>query len=121
MIENHIQIFKALSDSTRLRILLLLNRNGELCVCDIMESLEIAQSTASRHLSILRNAGFVEGERRGVWMYYQNVKSDGLQTELLTVLQKNSESLKETQQDTKRYIDYLKVKDSEACKEQANE
>lgn len=63
-------IFKALSDETRLRILALLGA-GELCVCDLMAALDLPQSTVSRHLAYLRNAGLVEDERRGVWMFYR--------------------------------------------------
>jgi ArsR family transcriptional regulator len=64
------QKFKALSDETRLRILALLS-NGEMCVCDLMAILDLPQSTVSRHLAYLRNAGWVEDRRRGVWMYYR--------------------------------------------------
>ncbi len=63
------EIFKALADETRLRILNLLVR-GELCVCDIMAVLDIGQSKASRHLAYLRAAGLVDDRRAGVWMYY---------------------------------------------------
>jgi ArsR family transcriptional regulator len=64
------RIFKALSDETRLRILALL-RDGELCVCDLMAPLGLPQSTISRHLAYLRNAGLVEDRRQGVWMFYR--------------------------------------------------
>lgn len=64
------RIFKALSDETRLRILALL-AGGELCVCDLMTTLELPQSTVSRHLAFLRNAGLVEDRRQGVWMFYR--------------------------------------------------
>lgn len=67
------QTFKALSDETRLRILVLLTR-GELCVCDLMAVLGLPQSTVSRHLAYLRNAGLVSDRREGVWMYYCLVK-----------------------------------------------
>ena len=63
------EIFKALADETRLRILHLLVR-GELCVCDITAVLAIGQSKASRHLACLRNAGLVNDRRNGVWMHY---------------------------------------------------
>lgn len=66
---NSAELFKALADETRLRILNLLVR-GELCVCDIVAVLEIGQSKASRHLAYLRNVGLVNDRRRGVWMYY---------------------------------------------------
>ena len=64
------QIFKALGDETRLRIMSLLVDGRELCVCDIMAALELPQSTVSRHLSYLRNSGLVDDRRHGVWMYY---------------------------------------------------
>ncbi len=64
------QIFKALADETRLRILALLIE-GELCVCEIMAALELPQSTISRHLAYLRNSGWVSDRRQGVWMYYR--------------------------------------------------
>ena len=64
------QLFKALSDETRLRILSLLSA-GELCVCDLMAVLQLPQSTVSRHLAYLRNVDLVEDRRQGVWMYYR--------------------------------------------------
>ena len=63
-------LFKALADTTRLRILGLL-LTGEVCVCDIHESLKIPQPKASRHLAYLRKAGLVEARREGLWMHYR--------------------------------------------------
>jgi ArsR family transcriptional regulator len=65
------QVFKALGDETRLRIMALLVSSQELCVCDIMAALDLPQSTVSRHLSYLRNAGLVDDRRQGIWMYYR--------------------------------------------------
>ena len=64
------RIFKALADETRLRILALLLAEGELCVCDIMAALQLPQSTVSRHLAYLKNTGWLDDRREGVWMYY---------------------------------------------------
>jgi ArsR family transcriptional regulator len=64
------QIFKALGEETRLRIMALLVEGRELCVCDFMAALKLPQSTVSRHLSYLRNSGLVDDRRQGVWMYY---------------------------------------------------
>ncbi len=61
---------KATADETRLRILYLLSRHGELCVCDIHETLGINQSRASRHLRTLREACLVEDRRVGMWTHY---------------------------------------------------
>jgi ArsR family transcriptional regulator len=63
-------LFKALADATRLRILGLL-LTGEVCVCDIHESLKIPQPKASRHLAYLRRAGLVETRRQGLWIHYR--------------------------------------------------
>jgi ArsR family transcriptional regulator, arsenate/arsenite/antimonite-responsive transcriptional repressor len=63
-------LFKALADATRLRILGLL-LSGEVCVCDIHESLKIPQSKASRHLAYLRRSGLVETRREGLWVHYR--------------------------------------------------
>ena len=68
---HHAQIFKALSDPIRLRIILLLQAEGELCVCDLMAALEITQSKASRHLATLRHADLVIDRKDGLWSYYK--------------------------------------------------
>ena len=64
------QFLKVLGDEARLQILWLLFNHEELCVCDIMEALEITQSKASRHLATLRHAGLVVDRREGAWSYY---------------------------------------------------
>ena len=63
-------ITKALSDETRVRLLLAL-REGELCVCQLIELLELAPSTISRHLELLANAGLIERRKQGRWHYYR--------------------------------------------------
>lgn len=63
------QVFRALADQTRLRILALLGSN-EVCVCHIHDSLGLPQPTVSRHLAYLRRAGLVATRRDGVWMHY---------------------------------------------------
>ena len=70
--ETLTKIFKSLSDETRLKMLaLLLQQGGELCVCDLMETLQVTQSKASRHLRYLLNAGLVKDRREAVWVYYR--------------------------------------------------
>ncbi len=66
---NAVQLFKALADGTRLRILNLIGHR-EVCVCQIVEALGLGQSKVSRHLAHLRNAGLVNDRREGLWMYY---------------------------------------------------
>lgn len=67
------EMFAALADPTRLAMLALLRRHGELCVCDIQGVLAVTQSRASRHLQTLRRAGLVDGRRLGAWVHYRVV------------------------------------------------
>src|SRR5687767_15901401 len=69
------RLFQALADGTRLRILGLLLA-GEVCVCDIHQSLRITQPKASRHLAYLRRAGLVEARRDGLWVHYRLAEAD---------------------------------------------
>lgn len=65
-----LNITKALSDENRIRALMMLT-DGELCVCQIIEMLQLAPSTVSKHMSILRQAGLVEARKDGRWMHYR--------------------------------------------------
>ncbi|MFJ2032254.1 ArsR/SmtB family transcription factor [Streptosporangium sp. NPDC087985] len=66
------RMFKALSDPVRLRLLSLIAsyEGGEACVCDLIGPFEVSQPTISHHLKVLREAGLVDSERRGTWVYY---------------------------------------------------
>jgi len=64
-------VFKALSDETRLQMLGLLLKEGEMCVCDFVEVLEITQSKASRHLRRLVNVGLLNDRREAIWVYFR--------------------------------------------------
>lgn len=68
--ENIAFIFQSLDDETRLRILALLLEEDELCVCDLVNVLQLPQSTVSRQLSLLKNAGWLRDRREGVWIHY---------------------------------------------------
>jgi len=65
--------FKALADPTRVAIVNRLAAADEVCVCDFVAALDLAQPTISHHLKILRDAGLVEASRRGTWAYYRLV------------------------------------------------
>jgi len=75
--DNLQDILKALSDETRLRIINLLYE-GELCVCDVMEVLQISQAKASRHLIYLKNAGLAKDRKVAQWAYYSLSKDESL-------------------------------------------
>lgn len=64
------EFFFLLSDETRLRCLVLLQKEGELCVCEISQILGSIQPKMSRHLALMRNSGLLSDERRGQWVYY---------------------------------------------------
>lgn len=101
------KLFKALSDETRLRILSLLTA-GELCVCDLMEVLQLPQSTVSRHLAYLRNTGLVDDRRQGVWMYYRLTISEsalGLLIQGLPLVLSNTDTGCRDQELLRPYLD----------------
>ncbi len=66
-----IKFYKCLADDTRLRCLLLICHEHELCVCELTEALELSQPKISRHLSQLRKTGIVSDRRQGQWVYYR--------------------------------------------------
>ncbi|WP_041595069.1 metalloregulator ArsR/SmtB family transcription factor [Halorhodospira halophila] len=68
-------LFRLFGDPTRLRCLLLLRRQGWLCVCELTAAMDIIQPKISRHLAMLREAGLVEYRRHGQWVHYR-IKPD---------------------------------------------
>ncbi len=109
--KHHAQIFKALSDPIRLRIVLLLQAEGELCVCDLMAVLKLPQSTVSRHLAYLKRSCWVDIRRQGVWMYYQlSRESCQMCRELLDILLRHAADLPEAKADRTALAAFLKDK-----------
>lgn len=89
-----VTLCKALADDTRLRLAVLLFRYGELCVCDLVEALQLPQPTVSRHLAQLRNAGLVTDRREGQWVHYRLAeKLPGWAMAVLTELMTPASSL----------------------------
>jgi|26BtaG_2_1085354.scaffolds.fasta_scaffold01339_5 ArsR family transcriptional regulator len=66
-----VPFFKALSDPTRLKLVLLLRQHETLCVCDLTEILDQPQPTVSRHLNHLKRVGILSSERKGTWIWYR--------------------------------------------------
>ena len=64
------EVFKALGDPTRIKIVEMLAENGELCVCRIYEQLEMTQPAVSHHLATLKRAGLVCARKQGQWVHY---------------------------------------------------
>ncbi len=106
--EELLNIFKALSDETRLRILKLLE-HGELCVCDIVAALDMIQPKVSFHLSVLKEAGLIKDRRQGKWIHYSIDSSDMFKRFLiLSVLERIPEDA--VKEDLARLEEFLKNK-----------
>lgn len=73
--ESMAHAFAALADPIRLRLLSLIatSSSGEVCACDLVEPSGKSQPTVSHHLKVLREAGLVEADKRGIWMWYRAV------------------------------------------------
>lgn len=97
----HAQLFRALGDGTRLRLLALL-QNGEACVGDLVVALELPQGTVSRHLATLRRADLVEARRSGAWAFYRLSSKCGAGTALGQVVEEALEELPEGRADRAR-------------------
>jgi len=101
--KNIADILKALSDETRLRIINLLYVK-ELCVCDIVETLNITQTKASRHLQYLKNAGLVKDRKHAQWTYYSMIENKDIMF-LDNLVRENMSALEPFKSD----LDNLKV------------
>jgi ArsR family transcriptional regulator len=111
-VQEILNIFKALSEETRLRILKLLE-NGELCVCDIVAALDTIQPKVSFHLSALKEAGLIKDRKQGKWVHYRIDDSDFFRRFLLlsTLERISAETVSG---DTRRLNDFLKIKHQKA-------
>lgn len=110
-------MFKALGDATRLRIMALLI-DRQLCVCEIMDCLDLTQSNASRHLTILKNAGLLSGRKQAQWAYYQI--SDTCPVELHQYLTRTLPELPVSVRDQER-LRGCRAADSGPCNSQEKE
>ena len=102
------QLFKALSEETRLRIVMLLTY-GELCVCDLMVVLDEPQSKVSRHLAYLKHSGMTQSKRVDVWMHYWlNESEDGICKALIDFLREHLSHLPQFRGDMERLLELKK-------------
>jgi DNA-binding transcriptional ArsR family regulator len=115
-----LNITKALAEENRVRILLALEVE-ELCVCQIIELLELAPSTVSKHMSILRQARLVEGHKDGRWMYYR-LADENAPTEVNEAIAWVKKSLwpnERIREDAKRLEEILKIDREVLCSRKA--
>ena len=73
LIDPDVQLLQALGHPTRLSIVRELSGTSEVCACDFTSCCEVSQPTVSHHLRILKEAGVIEAQRRGTWIYYRLV------------------------------------------------
>jgi ArsR family transcriptional regulator len=89
-----LSFYKALAEQTRLLSLLLIDAEGELCVCELMAALELPQPHVSRHLAQLRKSGVLADRRQGQWVYYRlHPQLPDWMREVLSLTRENSASL----------------------------
>ena len=69
--ETAATLLKAIADPVRLRLMSLIAASDETCVCELTGEFDVSQPTISHHLRVLREAGWVDSERRGTWVYYR--------------------------------------------------
>ena len=90
--EQVVQIAKVLSDINRVKIIALMQREKELCVCEICDTLELSQPLVSRHLKQMREAKLVQTRKDGKWMVY-SLSSDKIPACFYDIMQKEAELL----------------------------
>ena len=106
---------QAIADSTRVRILAALRR-GELCVCELVDALEISQSTLSGHLQVLRQTGLVVTRKDGRWIYYSldNQKA-GLVAAIFSYVESDFGRDPRLRRDSKRIAQRLALRENGRC------
>ena len=77
LVDPEVQLLQALAHPTRLAILRELSSSTEVCACDFTMCCDVRQPTVSHHLKVLKEAGVIEAERRGTWIYYRLVPAAG--------------------------------------------
>jgi ArsR family transcriptional regulator len=112
-------VLKALADASRVRILSAL-ADHELCVCQIVELLQLAPSTVSKHMSILNQARLVDSRKDGRWMYYRLADTDvpAEAREAADLVRRSLSSDSQIRTDARRLRQILQVDPEELCRRQ---
>ena len=103
--QDLLNIYKAFSDETRLRIIKLLE-HGELCVCDIVAALDMIQPKVSFHLAVLKEAGLIKDRKQGRWTHYRTDDSDIFRRFLLlsTIERIDAAAVREDEERLKEFL-----------------
>lgn len=114
--KTYLSVTKALADESRTRILKLLE-TGELCVCQIQAVLGLGQSTVSKHLSVLKQAGLVEIRKDGIWIYHLlNPQPEGYALTFLASLKDWLNQDAQVLADRKKLVEVKAVELRDLCK-----
>ena len=106
---------QAIADPTRVRIIAALRR-GELCVCELVDALEISQSTLSGHLQVLRRTGMVTIKKEGRWIYYSLAdRKTALIEGIFSHLQLDGEGDPRLRRDSERVARRLAIRENGRC------
>lgn len=113
-------ITKALADENRLRAIGLL-RDREICLCQIVEVLDLASSSVSRHMAILQQARLVESRKQGRWAYFRLAEDEAPRPvhEVLEIILASLSSDKQAKADQKSLKAVLKIEPEELCRRQS--
>jgi len=115
-LKTYLTVTKALADETRTRIIKLLEYN-ELCVCQIQAVIGLGQSTISKHLSILKNAGLVEIRKEGIWIYHRLSENseDRYVCEMLNMIRGFLNEEPVVQADREKAVEFRQIGLEEIC------
>lgn len=115
-----IQLAKALSDESRLRAVMALHHQGELCACQLIELLDLAAPTVSRHMSLLTQAGLVTSRKQGRWVYYAltDRRDDPAVTEALNWALRALATHPQTEQDRETLCRITSCSPEDLCRQQ---
>jgi len=112
--KDFIKVMKALSDPNRIRIVKIL-QHKLMCVCEMREALKLAQSSVSKHLKILEEAGLVDYKKDGLWVNYY--LTDGMKSKYASSLMGNLRHWLEDEPEVKELIERLPyIRREEVCK-----
>jgi ArsR family transcriptional regulator len=114
--DREAEVFQSLADSTRLRLIHLLVRRGEICVCELTDALGLPQYNVSRHLRVLQHAGWLEDRKVGKWVYYRMRRDlPGYQRTLLAAIAELERERHDLKQDAARAGRRLKLRRGGLC------
>jgi len=117
VVPDGFEVFQALSDSTRLRIVrLLAATRDEACLCELVDCLGEAEYNISRHLKILRNAGLLSAEKEGRWIYHRLVSGSKVFQSLAKCILLFPDHTRVFESDLKRFSERIPIRSEGRCR-----